>query len=67
MIGVESLLGVHLKGLSTAKGVQKEKYVGLTVADRAALALRLDGARAGQNRTDDWIADHSPLLQEDKI
>lgn len=27
MIGVESLLGVHPKGLSTEKGVQKEKCV----------------------------------------
>lgn len=38
----------------------------LTVADRAALALRLDGARAGQDRTDDRVADHSPFLREGK-
>lgn len=38
----------------------------LTVADRAALALRLDGARAGQDRTDDRVADHSAFLREGK-
>lgn len=36
----------------------------LTIADWAALALWLDGARAGQDRTDDRVADHSPFLQE---
>lgn len=34
----------------------------LTITDRAALVLRLNGSGAGQDRTDDWITDDSPLL-----
>lgn len=36
----------------------------LTITDRAALVLRLDGSGAGQDGTDDRIADDGPLLQE---
>lgn len=36
----------------------------LTLTDWAALALRLNGSGAGQHRTDDWITDHSSLLQK---
>lgn len=35
----------------------------LTITDWAALVLRLSGSGAGQDRTDDRIADDSPLLQ----
>lgn len=36
----------------------------LTVAHWAALALWLDGARAGQDRTDDRVTDHGSFLRE---
>lgn len=34
----------------------------LTITDRAALVLRLNGSGAGHGRTDDRITDDSPLL-----
>lgn len=53
-------LGVAPKGSGAASATRE-----LTVADRAALALWLDGARAGQGGTDDRVADHSPFLRDE--
>lgn len=56
---MRSLFGSWPKSSSEASATTD-----LTVADRAALALRLDGARAGQDRADDRVADHGPFLRE---
>lgn len=39
----------------------------LTVTDRTALVLRLDGFRTGQDWTDDWVTDHCSLLQRAQV
>lgn len=45
---------------------KKEKEsLNLTITDRAALVLRLNGSGAGQQRTDDRVADHSSFLHRD--
>lgn len=43
-------------------GIVRTTNERLTITDRAALVLRLNGSGAGQDRADDRITDDSPLL-----